>query len=122
MFGIGIHFAECLCSIGGEKNCIIAEAVIAPWRPDQHTVDAALEGFTMSVGPTQRKRADETRIPVTLPGNGVLDPLHGRGKILGWPGPTGGINPRGTTQGGDCEPGIISQRRQIGGQACGAGL
>ena len=66
MLALGIHLAEGLAASVGQEYRIVAEAAVAPGRPDEAALDLPLEGFHMSIGPSQGEDGNEMGLAVSI--------------------------------------------------------
>src|SRR5262249_28980455 len=114
------HLAEGAWVPVRQKHRIVAETLVAAWRPYQHTVDAALEGLNMTVRPGDAERRDEVR--GTRRGRRraealqlLLDVAHGAAEILVGAGPARRMDARRAAERIDHEAGIVGERRELRG-------
>src|SRR4051794_26928327 len=82
---VRIELAERLVVAGGHEHRVVAEAAIAPRRPDQRAVDSALEALDLTVvGPGERQGAGEVGVAARFRARRLdllPDALHGTGKV-----------------------------------------
>src|SRR3954463_3785294 len=96
---VATHLAERKLEAVRQEHRIVTEALIPARRPDQRTLDPALEFLGMSVRPCGAQHRDEMR-PALLRREGIalaqagLDLLHRAAEVLGLAGPACRINAR----------------------------
>src|SRR4051812_8810662 len=87
MLFLAAHLAERPVVTVGQEHRIVAEALVAARRPDQHAIDAGLEFLHMVVRPGNAQRRDEVGASVVaVPGRAGceirFDLLHGAAEVL----------------------------------------
>src|SRR3954471_1106222 len=90
VFGVGLHLREGDVHALGDKNGIIAEAVIAARREGKMAMDLTDKSLHLAMRRAERQSAGEMR---SIVGGGalpqfLLDPRHGDGEILDRSRPT----------------------------------
>src|ERR1700722_14878974 len=95
------HFAKRTLMAVRQEHRVIAKALVAARRPNQHAINLSLEILAMTVRPSDAQRRDEMRLaPVRRRGPAlaqlVFDRLHGAAEILVGSGPAGRGNSRCT--------------------------
>ena len=119
IFAGRLHFAERLLVTVGDEDRIIAETVAAARRPNDMTVNFALEQLGLPVRPGKAQHRDEVgaqrRAAPGLPVDQfVVDALHGDGEVAFWPRPVGRVDARRPAQRVDLDAAVVGQGRQAG--------
>src|SRR5262245_27550300 len=92
MLGVGLHFAKGQGLPLGEEHRIIAETLGPAGRPNEATIDLALERSLLAVRPGEAQGGGEVGkgslpAPRAAVGEFVVDALHGDGEVAVGTGP-----------------------------------
>ena len=95
----GLHLAEGERLAVGDEDRIIAETVVPARRPDDVTVNLALEKLRLAVGPGQAQHGDEVRpsglaLPCMPRRHLLMHALHGNSEVPLRAGPVGRMHAR----------------------------
>src|SRR5438105_1838427 len=108
-----VHLAERQGAAARHEDRVVAEAAIAPRRPDKAAVNLTAKQLDIAVRPGKGENRDERGARVSA-AELAVDPLHRHPEILVGTGPAGGMNPGRAAEPRDGEAGIVSKRGQPG--------